>query len=442
MRRLLLGCALLLWACIGCASDNGSETGDSKQALKQITPSVGGSLSLDEVRLVFDPGDLAGQQPVAITIARSSRSVPRSVERLSAVYQFGPSQDFLQPVQVCFAISAAGDAQVYWSERSGPGFSPLLTTRDGGALCAQVQHFSEGFVGRERGDDPDGDAGVPNDLRAVIDQQVVEAGASPADNDSAATDGDIDSQVPDAQPTDSTSSDSGAISDSGVDGQLVDGQPREDDGAASPIDAVTNGDSAVDDSGPDAAEPDSRGSGCATPCPAGQACSNGVCRTFRCGATEVCNDGADNDCDETVDESQCAQACGAGEVTDVCVITPGTTTMRVGDGVLLDIPSGAITVGQLISVSTHDTTVALPPDNLTINSVAISFWPRSLRLRRPITISLPMSQPSPNSSIWRISDKADTTWDRWPAAWVELENNRVVFSLRSFVGIYRAFRAR
>ena len=140
----------------GCAGDDRRRL---DVAQERFIPSVGGTLRADGVEAVFDPGDLPGQRAVDVRIARTSLPAPAGFTTYSPLSEFLPSMQFAQPVRVCLkAAEAPVEAGIFWSREQGSGFEPLRPTREGDRLCAEVTHFSYGFVGAHAST-PSADAG-------------------------------------------------------------------------------------------------------------------------------------------------------------------------------------------------------------------------------------------------------------------------------------------
>ncbi len=118
----------------------------------EIGPS-GGELTFDGARLVVPPGAL--EEPVVLTLTRTDAPVPSGYTGYSAVWRFEPAGlAFAVPARV--EIPFVGDASratVFWSKPSGLGYTWHPTTRDGNVAIADVEHFSDGFVGDGTGYD-------------------------------------------------------------------------------------------------------------------------------------------------------------------------------------------------------------------------------------------------------------------------------------------------
>ncbi len=121
--------------------------GDGGTVASTVGPS-GGTVAVGENgSLEIPPGALS--EEVEITVTATPDEAPRQYVQFSPVYRFGPAGlSFDQPVTVRIPVAAPPfGAAVLWSRAAEPGFERLATTFEDGFAVAQVQHFSDGFVG-------------------------------------------------------------------------------------------------------------------------------------------------------------------------------------------------------------------------------------------------------------------------------------------------------
>lgn len=141
--RSVLALALLVGACSAAPDPRGSGA-----AVTRTIDAAGGELAVEGATLTIPAGALAA--PTEITVTATTGSAPAGYTALSPVFRFEPDGlAFAQPVAV--SLPWGGDpagAAIHWSRADG-GFERLASTVDGTTMKASVEHFCQGFVGRE-----------------------------------------------------------------------------------------------------------------------------------------------------------------------------------------------------------------------------------------------------------------------------------------------------
>jgi len=107
----------------------------------------GGEVRLGELVLEVPPGALAA--PTEIRVVAESAAIPDGFTSYSPIYHFEPAGlRFEIPVRVSLPFSGDGElATIFWTREGSEQFLALDTTTEGGRAFADVQHFSEAFVG-------------------------------------------------------------------------------------------------------------------------------------------------------------------------------------------------------------------------------------------------------------------------------------------------------
>ncbi|MAC29828.1 MAG: hypothetical protein CMH59_25670 [Myxococcales bacterium] len=108
---------------------------------------AGGTLALGDLTLAIPEGAL--EAPVEITITATDEPTPERFGAYSRVYRFAPEGlSFARPARV--ALPFAGDptlATVFWTLAGSESYTALPTRTEGALAVAEVQHFSQAFVG-------------------------------------------------------------------------------------------------------------------------------------------------------------------------------------------------------------------------------------------------------------------------------------------------------
>jgi len=159
--------AVSVGACATSTSSRDAAQPDVSTVAVTIGPG-GGTVAASGASLLIPPGALADE--VIITIANVGTAPPPYVG-FSPRFRFGPSGlHFRTPIVVAIAYEGdPGLASLYWSRDSGPGFDRAAARPVGRVMTADVDHFSEGFVGYESAT-PTPDVAVPDSGVDVQDE--------------------------------------------------------------------------------------------------------------------------------------------------------------------------------------------------------------------------------------------------------------------------------
>ena len=131
-----------------CAADDTVTCAASSTSLV-VDSSRGGTTTLGGAQLTVPAGAVAN--PTLLTIERTDITTVDGYTLTSPVYRFGPAGTvFSSPLTVRVATGPPADGRsvdLWWSRRTGSGYSSVTTSRPVGAVEGQVTHFSEGFAG-------------------------------------------------------------------------------------------------------------------------------------------------------------------------------------------------------------------------------------------------------------------------------------------------------
>jgi len=151
MRSLLLvGVAAIAMLSLSCSSSD-----DSGSAGDTVTQDIGpeeATVTVGDATVHFPAGSLVIKRTITITVVDAP--APDGYVSLSKRIKCAPTGiDFAAPVtmQMRFNDDGANKATVLWSSAIQPGFTDVHGKANGdGTMSADVQHFSEGFVGYKK----------------------------------------------------------------------------------------------------------------------------------------------------------------------------------------------------------------------------------------------------------------------------------------------------
>jgi hypothetical protein len=208
---------------------------------------AGGSLSAGDVTVTVPPGALGAD--TIISVVATSDPPPPGFTALSPIYHFSPDGlVFKAAVTVRIAFTGPPDGVgLAWSSATRDGFDTIDGTVAGGALTAQITHFSRGFVFQGGGSDA-----------AALDAQTTVAGDGNAQD------------AADGGASDATTTDTNVPSDAGA-------QDAADGGTSDA--ATTDTQSATDTSATDTSLPSD---GAAQDAADGDACTGLACQQVAC----------------------------------------------------------------------------------------------------------------------------------------------------------------
>jgi len=143
--------SLLLGLLVGvaCAGEDAPQPSGPGGPKGQVVGADGGVITFEGLSISIPAGALS--EEVEITVEKAKVEPTGDFTRLSAVYEFGPDGlQFLLPVAVTIPFTGApSDPGIYWAS-SGAPFERIGGSVEGGAVIAEVTHFSQGFVGEEK----------------------------------------------------------------------------------------------------------------------------------------------------------------------------------------------------------------------------------------------------------------------------------------------------
>jgi hypothetical protein len=150
MRSLIfLGVVALAAASFSCSDSDSAPAGDT--VTQEIGPE-GATVNVGDAVVTFPPNALVLKRTV--TISLSDAAAPEGFVLLSKRIKCEPTGiDFQHPVamQMHFTDDGSNKATVFWSSAFQPGFTDVHGTANGdGTITANVEHFSEGFVGYKK----------------------------------------------------------------------------------------------------------------------------------------------------------------------------------------------------------------------------------------------------------------------------------------------------
>lgn len=150
MRHVVL--ALMLGGSVGCGGDSGDEKGGSAQASEgsvtvAISAAEGGEVKLGAARLSIPAGALAEDLEITLDAKQPASSLPERSSLKGLTYDFGPDgTTFEEPVELTLPVQGTpGDDQVAvisWYDEESKAWRDLITKVDGGAVTAEVEHFT------------------------------------------------------------------------------------------------------------------------------------------------------------------------------------------------------------------------------------------------------------------------------------------------------------
>ena len=146
MRTLWVSLFVAVGIALGGCSSNSDDA--PTVATKTIGPE-GGTIEVAGATVTFPAGALVLERE--ITVSSGKANPPDGYIALSPVFRCEPSGiDFAQPVtmQMPFTDDGKGAATMFWSSGAQPAFKDLGGTVQGTTMIANVEHFSEGFIGR------------------------------------------------------------------------------------------------------------------------------------------------------------------------------------------------------------------------------------------------------------------------------------------------------
>lgn len=148
----------LVLALIAGSASCGDDPVIIRELTETITAAEGGMMQFRDVILIFEPGDLAADTEITI---RDEGLPPQGRSAMTRLYSFEPEGlVFAGEIRVCFEFEAnpniAGVSALYWTnlnstsfsrETFEEGFGPVPGEEDLWRRCADITHFSRGYLG-------------------------------------------------------------------------------------------------------------------------------------------------------------------------------------------------------------------------------------------------------------------------------------------------------
>lgn len=152
MRSLIfLGIFAIATASFSCSSSDSS--GPGGDTVTQDVGPDGATINIGDATVTFPQGALVLKRTITITVADAKP--PEGFVSLSKRVKCEPTGiDFAHPVSMQMRFNDDGSGKtptVFWSSAFQPGFTDVGGTKNGdGTITANVEHFSEGFVGYKK----------------------------------------------------------------------------------------------------------------------------------------------------------------------------------------------------------------------------------------------------------------------------------------------------